>query len=480
MTNHVKIQLASLFMSWLGKDVVRMEELPPSGSNREYVRIFGPKTTAIGVYNPDRKENRAFLSFSRHFRSQGLPVPAIFAESQDEMLYLEEDLGNMTLFTYLTEVRAQEGYTQEITGVYEKVIDNLVRFQIDAGPTVDYNVCYPRASFDKQSMMWDLHYFKYYFLKLAKIPFDEQLLEDDYNRFTEYLVSAGQDYFLYRDFQSRNVMLINGEPFFIDYQGGRRGALYYDLASLLYDAKADLPEEVRAHLRDYYVEKIGEKISVDVPGWMEYFHGYVLIRIMQALGAYGFRGFYEQKSHFLQSIPYAVNNLKFLLSHVSLPVELPALTKVWGDIIANKNLRSFPQAYPGLTVHIASFAYKNGLPMDESGHGGGFVFDCRALPNPGRLESYRNLTGLDKPVISFLDERREVQDFFDHVKALVERSVENYLQRNFHHLMVSFGCTGGRHRSVYMAERLAGYLQKNFDVKVVLRHREQEEGMNVD
>jgi aminoglycoside/choline kinase family phosphotransferase len=403
-------------------------------------------------------------------------VPEIYAVTEDKLLYLEEDLGNMTLFSYLTEVREQQGFTGELTAIYEKVLDHLVRFQTEAGPAIDYSVCYPRASFDKQSMLWDLHYFKYYFLKLAKVPFDEQELEDDFHRFADYLVSAGQDHFLYRDFQSRNVMLIKGEPWFIDYQGGRRGALYYDLASLLYDAKADLPEEVRARLRDHYLEQLSRKIPVDRNSFGQYFHGFVLIRIMQALGAYGFRGFYEQKAHFLQSIPYALQNLEYLLGQLSLPVELPALRGVWEALVANESLRSFPQAYPGLTVRITSFSYKNGIPMDESGHGGGFVFDCRALPNPGRLEQYRELTGRDEPVIRFLDERREVQEFFEEVKALTDRSVENYLQRNFHHLMISFGCTGGQHRSVYMAERMTKHLQEQYDVKVVLKHRELEGG----
>ncbi len=449
-----------------------MDELPPSGSSREYVRITGSKKVAIGVFNPDVKENIAFLTFSRHFREKGLPVPEIYAVAADNLLYLEEDLGNMTLFSYLTEVREQQGFTQELIGIYEKVLDMLVRFQTEAGPSVDYSVCYPRAAFDKQSMLWDLHYFKYYFLKLARVPFDEQLLEDDFHRFADYLVSAGQDYFLYRDFQSRNVMLLRGEPYFIDYQGGRRGALYYDLASLLYDAKADLPEKVRARLRDHYLEQLSKKIKTDPQTFGQYFHGFVLIRIMQALGAYGFRGFYEQKAHFLQSIPFALQNMEHLLQELSLPVELPELRKVWEAIVANESLRSFPQAYPGLTVRITSFSYKNGIPMDESGHGGGFVFDCRALPNPGRLEQYRDLTGRDAPVIQFLDERREVQEFLEQVKALTGRSVENYLQRNFHHLMINFGCTGGQHRSVYMAEHLAAYLKEKYEVKVVLKHRE--------
>jgi len=451
-----------------------MEELPPSGSNREYVRITGATRKAVGVFNPDVKENIAFLSFSRHFRQEGMPVPAIYAVSEDRLLYLEEDLGNQTLFAYLTEVRRREGISPAVVQVYEKVLDHLVRFQTDAGRGIDYRVCYPRAAFDKQSMLWDLHYFKYYFLKLARVPFDEQLLEDDFHRFADYLVSAGQEYFLYRDFQSRNVMLVEDEPWFIDYQGGRKGAFYYDLASLLYDAKADLPEEVRAHLRDHYLSRLSRRVKVDEELFRQYYDGFVLIRIMQALGAYGFRGYYEQKSHFLQSIPYALQNLEHLLGRLALPVALPALEQVWRDLVGNAALRTFPVDEKGLTVRITSFAYKNGIPMDESGHGGGFVFDCRALPNPGRLEQYRDLTGRDPEVIRFLEERKEVGEFFEQVKNLVVSSVENYLQRNFHHLMVSFGCTGGQHRSVYMAERMARHLREHYDVKVSLLHRELE------
>ncbi|NOY37331.1 MAG: phosphotransferase [Chlorobi bacterium] len=453
---------------------MRAEPLPPSGSNREYIRLFGPKMTAIGVYNPDSRENEAFLSFSEHFRKHGLPVPEIYESAPSDFIYLEEDLGNTTLFSYLTEVREQEGLTAEIGDIYRKVIDHLVRFQVEAGKSADFSVCYPRQAFDQQSMLWDLHYFKYYFLKLAKVPFDEQLLEDDFHRFADYLLQTGTDYFLYRDFQSRNIMLVKGEPYFIDYQGGRKGALQYDLASLLFDAKADLPESLRNELLEYYLERIGGIVKTGSEEFRQYFYGYVLIRIMQALGAYGFRGFYEQKAHFLQSIPFALQNLEYLLNKVRLPLDLPALHVVWERIVMNRKFRSFPEAYPGLTVRINSFSFKRGMPMDETGHGGGFVFDCRALPNPGKLEEYRELTGMDTEVAQFLDDRKEVNTFKSHVRALVSQSVENYLERNFKNLMINFGCTGGRHRSVYMAEDTVRFLKDHYPVTVVLRHLEQE------
>lgn len=466
-------KLKALYREWAGEEVLRAEPLPPSGSNREYIRLFGARHTAIGVNNPDAKENRAFLSFSDHFRQAGLPVPEIYGRDPKTGVYLEEDLGNTTLFDYLTEVRAQEGLTPEIGTIYRKVITELIRFQVEAGKTLDYSVCYPRPAFDKQSMLWDLHYFKYYFLKLAKVRFDEQQLEDDFHRFSDFLLHTGTGYFLYRDFQSRNIMLVNQNPYFIDYQGGRKGALQYDLASLLYDAKADLPESLREELVNDYLSKISEHLSMNEEEFRQFFDGYVLIRIMQALGAYGFRGFYEQKAHFLQSIPFALQNLEYLLNRVRLPVDLPALHGVWEQLVTNKRLRSFPEAHPGLTIRVNSFSFKRGIPMDESGHGGGYVFDCRALPNPGKLEKYRELTGMDNPVIQFLESRDEVKTFREHVRAVVRQSVENYLDRGFNHLMISFGCTGGRHRSVFMAEDTARWLEQEFPVHVILRHIEQ-------
>ncbi|MFQ5630646.1 MAG: phosphotransferase, partial [bacterium] len=387
---------------------------------------------------------------------------------------LEEDLGDTTLFSYLSTLREKEGFSEEIIRIYEKVVELLPQFQIVAGKKLDYSLCYPRESFDKQSMMWDLNYFKYYFLKLAKIPFDEQYLEDDFQKFTDFLLQADRDFFLYRDFQSRNIMIRDGQPYFIDYQGGRKGALQYDIASLLFDAKADIPQEVRDLLLEKYIDSVSKLVPVDRKKFMQFYYGYVLIRIMQALGAYGFRGFYERKAHFLKSVPYAIQNLEWLLRTAKLPVELPALTDAWERLVRSSFLRQLGDAELRMTVRIQSFSYKRGIPIDEKGHGGGFVFDCRLLPNPGRLPEYADLTGNDAKVISYLQNEREVDRFFNHIKSIVDQAIANYQSRNFTDLMVLFGCTGGQHRSVYMANLLVEYLEKKHNVNVEMRHRELE------
>jgi aminoglycoside/choline kinase family phosphotransferase len=477
MKDQTKRDLATLFEYWSNEQAVSVVELPPSGSYRKYFRITGPTTTAIGVFNPDHKENIAFVELTKHFHRKGLSVPALYTEALEHHIYLIQDLGDTTLFAYLTQVRQAGNFPPELLELYKCVIEQLPRFQIVAGQDLNYEVCYPRARFDKQSMLWDLNYFKYYFLKLAKIPFDEQLLEDDFHRFTEYLLQTECNFFLYRDFQSRNILLHRDEPYFIDYQGGRRGALQYDLASLLYDAKADLPLQIRTELLDYYVNVVSKLISINAQEFLQYFYGYVLIRMMQAMGAYGFRGFYERKPHFLESIPYAIKNLRWILEHVTLPVEIPALTRALHQIVEFPSWEGVGAGLPKntLQVRINSFSYKRGIPADESGHGGGYVFDCRALPNPGRYEQYAHLTGKDKAVSEFLERAPNVQDFLKHVYFLVDQSIEDYQQRHRLHLMVNFGCTGGRHRSVYCAEMLAKHLRAKYNVEVVLRHLEQGE-----
>ncbi|RMD98997.1 MAG: phosphotransferase enzyme family protein, partial [Calditrichaeota bacterium] len=303
MSKRHRDHLAKLFERWAGQAPTKIVPLPAHGSDRKYYRLFGAKKTAIGAYNPDRKENIAFLTFSQQFHELGLPVPEIYLQDLDRDIYLEQDLGDTTLFSFLSEIREKEGFSDKIVQAYERVVEWLPRFQIQAARTLDFSVCYPRASFDRQSMMWDLNYFKYYFLKLAKIPFNEQDLEDDFQRFVDFLLQAERDFFLYRDFQSRNVMLVDGQPYFIDYQGGRRGALQYDIASLLFDAKADIPVEIRQDLLERYIREVSRWLPMERETFLQYYYGYVLIRIMQALGAYGFRGFYERKKHFLRSVP---------------------------------------------------------------------------------------------------------------------------------------------------------------------------------
>ncbi len=323
-------------------------------------------------------------------------------------------------------------------------------------------------------MMWDLNYFKYYFLKLAKISFDEQKLEDDFQKFTTFLLSAERDFFLYRDFQSRNIMLVDGNPFYIDYQGGRKGALQYDVASLLYDAKADIPQNVRDHLLQKYIEAASRLVPIDKEQFMEFYHGYVYIRIMQALGAYGFRGFYERKTHFLKSVPYAIQNLEKLLQTAGLPLDIPELTSAWSRLVRSTFLRQLADVNLRIKVRIQSFSYKRGIPWDDKGHGGGFVFDCRALPNPGRLSEYESLSGNDEKVIAFFRDKSEVNDFLVNIYGIVDQVINNYQSRNFTDLMVSFGCTGGQHRSVFCANMLHKYLQGKNNIDIEVRHRELE------
>jgi len=469
-----KNEIIQLFENHFNEKVQSFELLPPSGSYRQYSRLISENRSVIGALNNDVKENTAFLSFSNHFFHKGIRVPEVYAVSSDLKKYLLEDLGSTTLFEYLSVTRESEGFSENIISKYKKVLKALPTIQIIAGREIDYSVCYPREAFDKQSMMWDLNYFKYYFLKLAKIHFDEQALEDDFQLFSNYLLSASSKYFLYRDFQSRNVMLKNDEVYFIDYQGGRSGALQYDLASLLYDGKADIPESVRKQLYDYYIEELKKLMKVDEERFDAYFKGFVLIRIMQAMGAYGFRGFYEKKEHFLKSIPYALKNLEVLLADLNLPVKMPELLKVLKQLSHSEVLKEIGRVKSNLTVRISSFSYKKGIPEDPSGNGGGHVFDCRAINNPGRYEEYKKLSGKDLAVQEFLEQKSEIRLFLDSVKVLVEQSVKVYLERGFTHLSLNFGCTGGQHRSVYSAEKISDFLQNNYPVNVVLIHREQE------
>jgi aminoglycoside/choline kinase family phosphotransferase len=442
------------------------------GSGRKIIRLTSQNKSAIGILYGVREENTAFLEFSRHFRKHGLPVPEIYGEDLDNGAYLEEDLGDTSLFEFLSKNRKGEVIAPDVVAAYRATIAVLPRFQIEAGRDLNYKICYPRESFDRQSIAWDLNYFKYYFLRLAGIPFSEQALEDDFDRLTEFLLSAKRDYFLYRDFQSRNIMLHHGRPYFLDYQGGRKGALQYDVASLLFDAKADLPPELRHQLLDHYLDTLCGFIDIKPDVFMEHYYAYVYIRIMQALGAYGFRGFYERKVHFLQSVPYALKNLRWLLHNVTLPVALPTLMQAFNSMLASEKLQALASDADNLVVRIFSFSFHCGLPKDESGNGGGFVFDGRSLPNPGREERFKKLTGRDAPVVDYLNQQESVHQFLASVMSLVDASVSSYQQRSFKHLMVSFGCTGGQHRSVYLAEQLAKRLRGRNGIEVVVQHRE--------
>ncbi|MCF0191682.1 MAG: phosphotransferase [Marinilabiliaceae bacterium] len=467
------IVLSELLENACHLEAVGGQLLPQSGSNRRYYRITTSEgSTCIGVYSENRRENTAFLEFSRSMRKIGLKVPEIIAVDLDKSVYLQEDLGDVSLYSFLQNEKSKnEGnFTERLEGIYRCVLDDLRELQEKAASAIDFSLCYPRQAFDRQSMDWDLQYFKYYFLRLAKIPFDEQLLEQDFERLTDYLLSVPLDKFLYRDFQSRNIMLRgdNLEPWYIDYQGGRRGAKHYDVASLLFDAKADIPVDVRERLARYF---FGSEADREMP----LFYGFVLIRIMQAMGAYGYRGFFERKSHFLQSIPYALRNIDFLLKGHMPPIELPHLTSLLKSLTESEELNNVAAiGRPRLRVQVSSFSFKHAIPTDLSGNGGGYVFDCRALPNPGRYEQYKGLTGMDAEVIRYFEDNWEpMQRFLDGVSILVGQSVETYKERNFTNLMVSFGCTGGQHRSVFCAEQIAHWLSETYDVDVTVKHWEQ-------
>ncbi|MDD2411632.1 MAG: RNase adapter RapZ [Bacteroidales bacterium] len=466
--------LGELFKNWHGEMPESIELLPISGSNRNYYRLIKGSTSAIGVYNIDKKENIAFIKFTEHFLQKKLNVAQIYAQDLENHCYIQEDLGDDTLFSILTKDRKGDEIPPSVLHLYLKAVEQLPRFQVLAHEGFDYSYCYPRASFDKQSMTWDLNYFKYYFLKLAQIPYDEQSLEDDFSVFAEYLNKVDRHFFLYRDFQSRNIMIRDKEVWFIDYQGGREGALQYDLASLLYDAKANLNDATRELLLEHYLDSLQKYTPINRDKFKDQFYTFALIRILQAMGAYGFRGFYENKSHFLQSIPYALKNLRSILKKLPQNLQIPTLTELLSSLSVSERLLNIGSSPTILTVQINSFSFKKGLPTDDSGNGGGFIFDCRSLPNPGRLPEYKTLTGMDFEVIEYLEKHPIIETFKQHVFSMVDISVQNYLERGFTNLQINFGCTGGQHRSVYFAEELSKHIKQTYNAKIILHHREQQ------
>ncbi len=463
--------LTELARNCSGKLVAVCTPLPASGSSRRYYRLtLDDGTSLIGAFNEDVAENEAFFSYSAFFVKLGLFAPRLLCVHPDRQHYLQQDLGTITLYDYLCTHRDEQGNpSAETVAYYEKAVRQLPRWQLSARQGLDFSKAYPRTAFDRQSMQWDLNYFKYYFLKLLHVPFNEQKLEENYDTLISHLLSTDSDYFLFRDFQSRNIMINQDMVYFIDYQGGRKGALQYDIASLLYDAKADLPLSVRNHLLEVYIESLSQHVSIDRERFLSFFQSFALIRILQSMGAYGYRGYFERKPHFLQSIPYAASNLTTLLEDFSGP-SLPELFKALRACLATDFVKPY-QPSDTLTVLVQSFSYKKAMPADPSPNGGGFVFDCRALPNPGREKRFADNTGRDECVVQYLENCPEVHEFRNHVFAIVDQSVDNYLQRRFTHLSVCFGCTGGQHRSVYFAEQLAQHLRQNYAcVHVKLEH----------
>ncbi|MBO7417588.1 MAG: phosphotransferase [Bacteroidaceae bacterium] len=464
----VNEELNKLYITYTGHQPEAIEEMPSSGSNRLYFRLKG-NPTLIGVRGESQAENAAFLYMASHFRSKGLPVPEVFAESDDKMYYLQQDLGDTLLFKAIEKGRLTHQFSEDEKILLKKTMRLLAKVQFKGAEGMDFSICYPQAEFNRRSILWDLNYFKYCFLKATGLSFQENLLEDDFQRLADVLLQSSSETFMYRDFQSRNVMIQNGEPWLIDFQGGRKGPFYYDVASFLWQAKANYPESLRQELLQEYLDALRVYKQIDETEFFITLRHFVLFRTLQVLGAYGFRGYFEKKPHFMQSIPFAMENLRQLMK--SPYPEYPYLCEVLKQLTELKQFKD--QLKKPLVVKVTSFAYKKGIPDDPTGNGGGYVFDCRAINNPGKYDRYKPFIGLDKPVIQFLEEDGEILTFLKHIYALVDASVKRYMERGFTNLSVCFGCTGGQHRSVYAAQHLAEHLNEKFGVEVNLIHREQ-------
>ena len=483
------------------------------GSNRIYTRETEENgRSVIRVAGINRDENRAFIYMARHFHALGLPVPELYWVSDDEMSYTQEDLGDTILFDAIRQGRETGVFSGDERTLLERTLRALAHVQIEGARDFDWNICFPVPAMDERSIRWDLNYFKYCFLKGTKIEFSEPDLEDDFDRLVFNLTAersnsetvlqhsglTAQRSFMYRDFQSRNVMIKDGQPYFIDFQGGRRGPTQYDVASFLWQAKANFPQALRDELIDAYLDELysvlcrrgglcsdfnmkeGTKAcskALFQSEWRAALPHFVLLRTLQVLGAYGYRGYFERKPHFLESIPQALKNLKELFSqNPELQQEYPTIYALSNQLLkttVERRSNDSQSLCKDLVVTIYSFSFKRGIPADESGNGGGYVFDCRSTHNPGKYEEYKTLTGLDQPVIDFLEKDGEILTFLDSVDKLIDHHVERFLERGFTHLQVAFGCTGGQHRSVYCAEHVAKHLKDKYGVTIHLIHRER-------
>ena len=463
--------LQSLFQTYTGQQAEHMQELPSSGSNRRYFRLQSASCSLMGVVGNNLEENRAFLYLSRHFREKGLPVPAVVAVSEDQMTYLQEDLGTTGLFELVAPGREKGSYNEEETRLLCQALEQLPRLQFAGAEGLDWQQCMYEA-FNARMVDFDLNYFKYCFLKATGLEFNEERLQDDFERLKANLLLEESNTFMHRDFQARNIMVKDGKPWIIDFQGGRRGPIYYDVASFVWQARSRFPEATRQRLLEAYLKALQPYQEIDPEHFYSRLRLFVLFRTLQVLGAYGFRGLFERKAQFISSIPPAMDNLRGLLKKPF--TDYPYLNSLLEQITALPQFQEkVPEQADKLLVHIYSFSLKKGVPEDPTGNGGGYVFDCRAIHNPGKYERYRNSTGMDADVIQFLEEDGEVTTFLESVYKLVDAHVRRFQERGFTHLQVSFGCTGGQHRSVYCAEHLAAHLAAKFDLKIVVTHRER-------
>lgn len=475
-TNTNKIK--ELFACFSKAEITSIDKLPQAGSERHYYRMHTADKTFIATYGANLKENESFIYFSKHFKKKNLSVPEIFSINADKDIYIQQDFGDVSLLNKLEE----QGFTTAVYDLYKKSLQQLVLLQVKGHEGLDYKKCLTNTSFGKQAIMADLLYFKYYFLDALRQPYDKQKLIDDFEALSNYLSHTEYKYFMFRDFQSRNIMIEpDGSVNFIDYQGGMKGAPQYDVASLLWQAKANLPDDWKQHLLEDYMNAfetaVEEPIDKDV--FRSQYNGYVLIRLLQVLGAYGFRGLFERKAHFLTSIPLALQNLKWFFNNQSIGIAVPEFKKVLELCISDEVIQEFTPVQATddtpLVITINSFSFiKTGYPTDETKNGGGFVFDMRGILNPGRFDDYKYLSGLDKPVKDFLEQQTKMPEFLNSVYSIIDISVEDYIEREFEHLTINFGCTGGQHRSVYAAEALARHLRNKFKVKINLKHNNKE------
>ena len=469
--------ITTLFQSFNKEPITSVDKLPQSGGDRVYFRLHTEAGNFIATYNTNIKENNTFIAFSKHFKNANVPVPEIYAVNADATIYIQQDFGDASLLHELETI----GHTDKVYTLYKKSLKELANLQINGDKGLDYNLTITSKEFGKQAIIADLLYFKYYFLDTLKIPYDKEKLIDDFDALSTYLSHVDHKYFMFRDFQSRNVMVNNEGVHFIDYQGGMKGALQYDVASLLWQAKAELSDEWKNNLLQYYIGCVEEilKKPVDKGRFEAQYNGYVLIRLLQVLGAYGFRGLFERKAHFLTSIPLALHNLKWFLFNKHVGIVLPEFERLLQLIIEDDIVKRFQPtkatAATPLLIKINSFSYlKTGYPKDETENGGGFVFDMRGILNPGRIDEFKTQSGQDKGVIDFLEQQTKMPDFLNNVYNIVDIAVEDYITRGFESLMINFGCTGGQHRSVYAAEQVARHLKNKFNVKVQLSHMNKE------
>ncbi len=473
---HIAENIKDFFQTFTPDEITYFEKLPKSGGDRIYFRINTKTKSYIAAFNENIKENIAFLNFTQQLKEANAPLPGIYKVHPEQQMYIQEDFGNASLLNKLEE----NGLNDYVYNLFKKSLKALSLLQIKGGEKIDYDFCITSKEFGKQAILSDLLYFKYYFLDPLKIAYDKEKLIDDFEALSTYLDHVKNKHFMFRDFQSRNIFIKDDEVHFIDYQGGMKGALQYDVASLLWQAKANLPDEWKNSLLEYYIDSVDEilKSPLDRVRFVSQYNGYVLIRLLQVLGAYGFRGLFERKAHFLISIPLALTNLKWFLENKETGIALPEFEGVLQLIVHEDIVNKFRPVQANdstlLIVKINSFSYlKTGYPKDVSNNGGGFVFDCRGVLNPGRIEEFKQKTGRDKAVIDFLEQQTQMPDFLNSVYNLADIAVEDYIKRGFASLMINFGCTGGQHRSVYAADALTRHLRNKFKVKIDLHHIEQ-------